>query len=82
MTELHGPLKLIIFYDTGKVAPSFNRLDEGRMRHTYGAGIVIMPRQLDKIMFRFYVALGSGEGSHTFFGLGDSLMGGSNKLLR
>ena len=82
MTELYGPLKLIVFYDTGKVGPSFSRLDEGRLRHTYGAGIVIMPRQLDKILFRFYVALGSGEGSHTFFGLGDSIMGGSNKLLR
>ncbi|HEX3184694.1 MAG TPA: hypothetical protein VHQ94_07850 [Pyrinomonadaceae bacterium] len=82
MTELHGPLKLIVFYDTGKVAPSFSRLDEGRLRHTYGAGIVVIPRQLDKILFRFYVALGSGEGSHTFFGLGDSIMGGSNKLLR
>jgi hypothetical protein len=82
MTVIHGPLKLILFYDTGKVAPSFRRLDEGRLRHTYGAGIVVMPRQLDKILFRFYVALGSGEGSHTFFGLGDSIMGGSNKLLR
>jgi hypothetical protein len=82
MTTIYGPLKLIVFYDMGKVAPSFRRLDEGRLRHTYGAGIVVMPRQLDKILFRFYVALGSGEGSHTFFGLGDSIMGGSNKLLR
>lgn len=82
MTTLYGPLKLIVFYDTGKVGPSFRRLDEGRLRHTYGAGIVIMPRQLDKILFRFYIALGSGEGSHTFFGLGDSIMGGSNKLVR
>ena len=82
MTQLYGPLKLIVFYDTGKVAPSFGRLDEGRLRHTFGTGIVIVPRQLDKIMFRFYAAFGSGEGSHVFFGPGDSLMGGSNKLLR
>ena len=82
MATLYGPLKLIVFYDTGKVAGSFSRLDEGRLRHTYGAGIVVMPRQLDKILFRFYVALGSGEGSHTFFGPGPSIMGGSNKLLR
>ncbi|HKS11243.1 MAG TPA: hypothetical protein VJS13_16950 [Pyrinomonadaceae bacterium] len=82
MTELHGPLKLIVFYDTGKVAPGFSRLDEGRLRHTFGAGIVIMPRQLDKIMFRFYVALGSGEGSHVFFGPGDSILGGTSRLVR
>ena len=82
MTTLHGPLKLIVFYDTGKVAPSFGRLDTGRLRHTYGTGIVIIPRRLDKIMFRFYAAFGSGEGSHVFFGLGDSILGGSDKLLR
>ncbi|HKO42700.1 MAG TPA: hypothetical protein VJU84_05395 [Pyrinomonadaceae bacterium] len=82
MTELRGPLKLIVFYDTGKVAPSLRRIDEGRLRHTYGAGVVIMPRGLDQVMFRFYVGLGSGEGSHLFFGPGDSILGGSNKLVR
>lgn len=82
MRELYGPLKLIVFYDTGKVAATFRRMDEGRLRHTYGAGVVVMPRQLDKIMFRFYLALGSGEGSHVFFGLGDSLTGGTNRLVR
>lgn len=82
MRELYGPIKFIAFYDVGKVARNLSNFDEGRLRQTFGLGVVVMPRQLDKIMFRFYIALGSGEGSHIFFGPGESLLGGSNKLVR
>jgi hypothetical protein len=68
--RLYGPLDFIAFYDTGKVASSVSHFGDGRLRHTYGFGGVVLPRQLDNVLFRFYVALGSGEGSHTYFGGG------------
>ena len=80
LRRLYGPIDLILFYDFGKVASSVTRFDEGRMRHTYGAGIVVVPRQLDNILFRFYVALGSGEGSHTY--LNGGISGRGDRLTR
>jgi hypothetical protein len=80
LRALWGPIDFIAFYDTGKVAPSISRFDEGRLRHSYGVGVVVVPRRLDNILFRFYVALGSGEGSHTYFGGGSS--GRGNRLFR
>jgi|KBSMisStaDraftv2_1062788.scaffolds.fasta_scaffold02344_2 hypothetical protein len=80
LRALWGPIDLITFYDTGKVASSISRFDEGRLRHTYGLGIVVVPRRLDNILFRFYVALGSGEGSHTY--LGGGVTGRGNRLVR
>ncbi len=80
LRALWGPIDFIAFYDTGKVAPSISRFDEGRLRHTYGLGLVVVPRRLDNILFRFYVALGSGEGSHTYFGGG--VTGRGNRLVR
>lgn len=80
LRQLYGPIDLIAFYDTGKVAPSVSRFDEGRLRHTYGLGVVVVPRRGEDILFRFYVALGSGEGSHTFFGGGNP--GRADRLIR
>jgi hypothetical protein len=80
LRRLYGPIDLILFYDFGKVASSISRFDEGRMRHTYGAGIVVVPRQLDNVLFRFYVALGSGEGSHTY--LNGGISGRGDRLTR
>lgn len=70
LRQIYGPIDFIAFYDTGKVASSISRFDEGRLRHTYGLGVVVVPRRGDNVLFRFYVALGSGEGSHTYFGGG------------
>lgn len=80
LRNVYGPIDFIAFYDTGKVGPSLSRLDEGRLRHTYGLGIVVVPRRGDNILFRFYVALGSGEGSHTFIGGGNP--GRADRLVR
>jgi hypothetical protein len=80
LRTLRGPISFIGFYDTGKVAPSLSNFGAGRLRHTYGLGIVVVPRRADYILFRFYVALGSGEGSHTFFGGG--LSGRADRLVR
>jgi hypothetical protein len=82
MRTVYGPINLIGFYDTGKVAPSISRFDAGRLRHTFGAGLVIVPRRTDNVLFRFYVAFGSGEGMHTYFGLGDLLGGRPERLVR
>jgi len=80
LRQLYGPIDFIGFYDTGKVAPSLSRLDEGRLRHTGGLGIVVAPRRGDPVLFRFYVAFGSGEGSHTY--IGGSGTGRANRLVR
>lgn len=81
LRSLYGPLDFIAFYDTGKVASSLDRFGEGRLRHTYGLGVVVVPRRRDNVLFRFYVALGSGEGSHTYFG-GGSGMAKGDRLVR
>ncbi len=80
LRELYGPLDLITFYDFGKVAPSISRFDEGRLRQTAGAGIVVVPRRLDNVLFRLYWAFGSGEGIRTHFGI--SLSGRGSRLTR
>src|SRR5829696_4786102 len=80
LRELYGPIDLITFYDFGKVASSVSRFDEGRMRHTAGAGIVVVPRRLDNVLFRLYFAFGSGEGTRTHIGGFGS--GRGNRLTR
>lgn len=80
LRRLYGPLDFIAFYDTGKVARSLDDFGDGKLRHTYGLGVVVVPRQLDNVLFRFYVALGSGEGSHTYFG--GSGTGKGDRLVR
>ncbi|HBB88143.1 MAG TPA: hypothetical protein DC047_11045 [Blastocatellia bacterium] len=70
LREVSGPVDFIAFYDTGKVASSISHFGDGRLRHTFGLGLVVVPRRLDNVLFRFYVALGSGEGSHTYLGGG------------
>jgi hypothetical protein len=80
LRELYGPIDLITFYDFGKVAPSVSRFDEGRMRQTAGAGIVVVPRRLDNVLVRLYVGLGSGEGAKTHFGI--TFSGRGNRLTR
>ena len=82
MRELYGPINFITFYDTGKVASAISRFDVGRWRHTYGFGLAIVQRKTEDVIFRFYIALGSGEGSHTYFGMGDPLDGRGDRLLR
>jgi hypothetical protein len=81
MRELYGPINFIGFYDTGKVASSISSFDVGRLRHTYGVGIVVVPRRGEDVLFRFYVAFGSGESAHTYIGAGD-LLNRSDRLLR
>src|SRR6185312_10205818 len=80
LRNLKGPIDFIAFYDTGKVAPAISRLDVGRLRHTYGLGLVFVQRRLEDVAFRFYVSFGSGEGTHTYLGLTDPLGGRGDRL--
>ncbi|HXD32555.1 MAG TPA: hypothetical protein VN643_15645 [Pyrinomonadaceae bacterium] len=82
LRNLKGPIDFIAFYDTGKVAPAISRLDVGRLRHTYGLGLVFVQRRLEDVAFRFYVSFGSGEGTHTYLGLTDPLGGRGDRLFR
>ena len=80
LRELYGPIDLITFYDFGKVSSSASHFGEGRIRQTVGAGIVVVPRRLDNVVFRLYWAFGSGEGARTHFGA--HLAGRGNRLTR
>jgi hypothetical protein len=71
LKPLYGPIDLIVFNDTGKVAPSLKRFNVGRLRDTFGIGLAIVPSQLHAYLFRFYIALGSGEGYHITAAGGD-----------
>jgi hypothetical protein len=82
LRNIKGPIDFIAFYDTGKVASSLSRFDVGRLRHTYGLGLVFVQRRLEDVAFRFYIAFGSGEGSHTYLGLVDPLNGRGDRLIR
>lgn len=66
-----GPINLLVFNDAGKVAPSLKQFGVGRPRDTFGIGLAIVPSQLHAYLFRFYIALGSGEGYHITAAAGD-----------
>jgi len=66
-------LGLMAFYDAGQVATSAGSLSFSDFRHSYGFGVNVWSAQ--KVVFRAYVGLGSGEGVHKFFGLAPGLPG-------
>jgi hypothetical protein len=58
-----GPLALLGFYDTGRVAEDRSELGFSQFHHSAGAGLVV---QLGGApVLKFYYAWGGGEGSHT-----------------
>ena len=60
-----GPLALLGFYDTGRVAAVRSDIGFSQFHHSLGAGFVI---QLGGApAFKFYYAWGGGEGSHTTY---------------
>ncbi len=58
---------ILAFYDTGKVTMRRSDLDFSNYRHSYGFGGNFWVGA--KVVFRAYVGLGSGEGTHPFFGI-------------
>ena len=55
------------FYDAGQVAIRKGDLSLGNMRQSFGFGINVWAES--KVVFRAYIGLGSGEGSHRYVGL-------------
>jgi hypothetical protein len=57
----------LTFYDTGQVANSASALSLTQMRHSFGFGTSFWAG--NKVWFKIYVGLGSGEGVHPYFGI-------------
>ena len=55
------------FYDAGQVATRKGDLSFGNMRQSFGFGINVWVEA--KVVFRAYIGLGGGEGSHRYVGL-------------
>ncbi|MGA8028549.1 MAG: hypothetical protein WB992_15505 [Bryobacteraceae bacterium] len=62
-----GALGILAFYDAGEVATRLNDLSFSNVRHSFGFGLTFWSGE--KVWFRAYIGLGSGEGSHTFVGI-------------
>ena len=61
------PLGIMVFYDTGQVVAHASDLSFARMRQSVGGGLTLW--SATKVVFRAYVGLGGGEGTHTFVGI-------------
>jgi hypothetical protein len=62
-----GALGILAFYDTGEVATSVDDFSLSKIRHSFGFGLTFWSGE--KVWFRAYIGLGSGEGRHTFVGV-------------
>jgi hypothetical protein len=60
-----GPLALLGFYDTGRVAEQRSDIGFSQFHHSAGAGLVVQVGGAP--VFKFYYAWGGGEGSHTTY---------------
>jgi hypothetical protein len=69
LRSIAGALGVMAFYDVGQVALRASDLDIGKTRQSFGFGLTFWSGE--KVWFRAYVGLGSGEGRHNFFGVSD-----------
>jgi hypothetical protein len=67
LRSVAGALGILAFYDTGQVATAASNLSFSDVRRSFGFGITFWSGE--KVWFRAYVGLGSGEGRHTFVGI-------------
>lgn len=67
--KIAGALGIMAFYDTGEVAVKASDLSFSNLRHSFGFGMTLWSGE--RVWFRAYVGLGSGEGAHSFFGVSD-----------
>ncbi|HTU44578.1 MAG TPA: hypothetical protein VMF91_05925 [Bryobacteraceae bacterium] len=67
-----GALGIMAFYDAGEVATKLDNLGSSNIRHSFGFGLTIW--SAEKVWFRAYIGLGSGEGTHTFTGVTNPAM--------
>ncbi len=67
--KVAGALGVMAFYDAGEVGLKASDLDFSHVRQTYGFGLTFWSGE--RVWFRAYVGLGSGEGLHNFTGITD-----------
>jgi hypothetical protein len=67
LRSVAGALGILAFYDAGEVATTVSNLNFSNVRHSFGFGLTFWSGE--KVWFRAYIGLGSGEGSHTFVGI-------------
>jgi hypothetical protein len=60
-----GPLAVLGFYDTGRVAMRTSDIGFSGMHHSFGAGLAIQVGSAP--VLKFYYSWGGGEGSHTTY---------------
>lgn len=70
--RIWGPIGLMGFYDAGTVGVRRSDLELTNLRHSYGGGLAFY--LADKVVFRAFVGLGSGEGRHPYFGIPPGLL--------
>jgi hypothetical protein len=69
LRKVAGAVGILGFYDAGQVALKASDFSFSSMRQSFGFGLTFWSG--DKVWFRAFIGLGSGEGSHTFFGVTD-----------
>jgi len=69
LRKIVGALGILAFYDTGEVADRARDLSFSNLRHSFGFGLTFWSGE--RVWFRAYLGLGSGEGGHPFFGVTD-----------
>ncbi len=67
LRSVAGAVGIMAFYDAGEVALKAGDLGFGNLRQSYGFGLTFWSGE--RVWFRAYVGLGSGEGLHSFFGI-------------
>jgi hypothetical protein len=65
--KVAGALGVMGFYDAGQVALKPSDLSFSNLRQSFGFGLTFWSGE--RVWFRAYVGLGSGEGIHNFFGI-------------
>jgi hypothetical protein len=70
LRSVAGALGILAFYDAGEVATAVDGLSFSNIRHSFGFGFTFWSGE--KVWFRAYIGLGSGEGGHPFFGVTNS----------
>jgi hypothetical protein len=68
--KVAGALGVMGFYDAGEVAVKASDLSFSNLRQSFGFGLTFWSGE--RVWFRAYVGLGSGEGLHNFVGITDA----------
>jgi hypothetical protein len=67
LRSIAGAVGILSFYDAGEVATKVSDLSLAHFRQSFGFGLTFWSGE--KVWLKAYIGLGSGEGTHTFFGV-------------